>query len=80
MPRAKCRLSMRTVGRRTPSLRMIPISSASAAGRSPELPSALASDGTMCSKGKPRRAQRWCRSVKASTSIMVRMRLSRALR
>src|SRR5437868_158386 len=36
---------MRRVGRRTPSLRMVPISSARAAGRSPELPIAVASDG-----------------------------------
>ncbi|MCY1247492.1 hypothetical protein D9M72_608290 [compost metagenome] len=48
---AKCRLSMRRVGMRTPSLRMVPINSARAAGRSPELPMAVASDGTRWSNG-----------------------------
>ncbi|MNR54298.1 hypothetical protein D3C85_1744600 [compost metagenome] len=43
---AKCSVSMRSVGMRMPSLRMVPINSPSAAGRSPELPRAVASDGT----------------------------------
>ncbi|MNH22819.1 hypothetical protein D3C79_826900 [compost metagenome] len=43
---AKCRVSMRRVGRRIPSFWMMPISSARAAGRSPELPMAVASEGT----------------------------------
>ena len=42
---------MSTEGRRTPSLRMMPISSASAAGRSPELPMAVASDGISDANG-----------------------------
>ncbi|MNJ76419.1 hypothetical protein D3C77_736940 [compost metagenome] len=40
------RYSMRWVGARIPPFWMIPINSASAAGLSPELPSAVANDGT----------------------------------
>ena len=39
------------VGMRTPSLTMMPMSSASAAGRSPDTPIAVASEGTSESKG-----------------------------
>ena len=42
VPAAKCRLPMRATGWRRPWLTMMPISSASAAGRSPEAPSAEA--------------------------------------
>ncbi len=46
VPLANERCSIRRVGARMPPFWMIPISSANAAGRSPELPSAVASDGT----------------------------------
>ncbi|CSB65820.1 Uncharacterised protein [Vibrio cholerae] len=43
---AKCRWLIRFVGTRTPSFKIIPINSDKAAGLSPELPSAVAREGT----------------------------------
>ncbi|MNT67058.1 hypothetical protein D3C72_2051720 [compost metagenome] len=48
---AKCMESMRTLGLRTPSLMMMPINSASAAGRSADAPRVVAYDGTSESNG-----------------------------
>jgi len=43
--------SMRALGSRMPSFRMMPISSARAAGRSAEVPMAVAREGTREAKG-----------------------------
>ena len=48
---AKCRRCKRAEGCQTPSFRMMPISSASASGRSAELPIAVAYDATRDSNG-----------------------------
>ena len=48
---AKCSESMRCVGLRTPPLTRMPISSASAIGRSADAPSVVAYDGTSESNG-----------------------------